>query len=152
MPTEYMFVSFMRRKAPASLLLPYTIVPYPARRPPCRPQFNGQHPLRERAAKLDQGILVVRFEVMFDIWCGQCGELISTGRRFNADKQAVGSYHSTKIWQFTFRHHCGCKVVIQSDPKNTQYLVVEGGRRKVESFDAKEAGTWELPDEVRPQA
>lgn len=111
------------------------------------PQFTGQHPLRERAKKIDQGILVIRFEVMFDIWCEKCGELIATGRRFNAEKQSIGEYHSTKIWQFKFRHHCGCSIVIQSDPKNTQYIVVEGARKKVETYDAAAAGTWEVPDE-----
>ena len=32
-------------------------------------QATGQHPLRERARKLDQGILVIRFEMPFNVWC-----------------------------------------------------------------------------------
>ena len=29
--------------------------------------FRGQHPLRDRARKLDQGILIIRFELPFNI-------------------------------------------------------------------------------------
>ncbi|KAJ3105271.1 hypothetical protein HDU97_008294 [Phlyctochytrium planicorne] len=35
-------------------------------------KFVGQHPLRDRARKLDQGILIVRFELPYSIWCGGC--------------------------------------------------------------------------------
>lgn len=44
------------------------------------------------------------------------------------------------------RHHCGCKITIQTDPKNAEYLVTEGARRKVEQYDADDAQTIELPD------
>jgi hypothetical protein len=69
--------------------------------------------------------------VPFNIWCSQCGEHIAKGVRFNAEKQAVGAYHSTKIWSFTMRHHCGCKITIQTDPKNAEYVVTAGAQRKV---------------------
>jgi hypothetical protein len=72
-----------------------------------------------------------RFEVPFNIWCSTCGEHIAKGVRFNAEKQQVGSYHSTKIWSFTMRHHCGCKITIQTDPKNAEYEVTAGAQRKV---------------------
>jgi coiled-coil domain-containing protein 130 len=58
----------------------------------------------------------------------------------------VGSYHSTKVWAFTMRHHCGCKITIQTDPKNAEYLVTDGARRKIESYDADDAQTIEIPD------
>lgn len=51
--------------------------------------------------------------------------------RFNAEKRCIGMYHSTKIWQFGMRHHCGSILTIQTDPKNTEYIVVEGGKKKV---------------------
>lgn len=38
-------------------------------------QLRTQHPLRERAKKLDQGILVIRFEMPFNVFCA-CGKLI----------------------------------------------------------------------------
>lgn len=51
------------------------------------PQFNGQHPLRERAKKLGEGILIIRFEMPFNVWCGKCNHLIGKGVRFNAEKK-----------------------------------------------------------------
>jgi hypothetical protein len=173
-------------------------------------QYHGQHALRDRARKIDQGILIIRFEVPFHIWCSKCGEKIAkgelssakrtmlpgmrlaacvgcpcphvnlmdmqgtslavkdrrpgwlqmstlqphtvwcsgdlsshvlsspcmhhchaTGERFNAEKKGIGFYHSTRIWQFSMRHHCGCIITIQTDPKKAEYLVVEGARKKV---------------------
>ena len=97
-------------------------------------QYNGQHPLRERAKKLDQGILVIRFEMPFNVWCNGCGHLIGKGVRFNAEKKAIGSYYSTKIWSFSMTSPC-CQehIEVQTDPKNHEYLVVAGARRKVSS-------------------
>lgn len=51
----------------------------------------------------------------------------------------VGSYFSTKIWAFTMRHHCGCKITITTDPKNAEYIVTEGARRKIETYDPDDA-------------
>lgn len=95
-------------------------------------QYNGQHPLRERAKKLDQGILVIRFEMPFNVWCNGCGHLIGKGVRFNAEKKAVGAYYSTKIWSFSMTAPC-CQehIEVQTDPKNHEYIVVAGARRKV---------------------
>ena len=95
-------------------------------------QFQGQHPLRERAKKLDQGILVIRFEMPFNVWCAGCGHLIGKGVRFNAEKKAVGGYFSTEIWSFSMTSPC-CQehIEIQTDPKNHEYIVVSGARRKV---------------------
>lgn len=129
---------------------------------------QGQHPLRERAKKIDQGILVIRytidvtcvahphkqvawlnntrscsalcvtwqagcrFEMPFNVWCDGCGHLIGKGVRFNAEKQEIGKYHSTKIWSFTMTAPC-CqqRIEVQTDPKNAQYNVVSGGKQKV---------------------
>ena len=95
-------------------------------------QKNTQHPLRERAKKLDQGILVIRFEMPFNVWCTGCGHLIGKGVRFNAEKQAIGTYHSTKILSFSMTAPC-CqqRIVVHTDPKAAEYRVVSGGRRKV---------------------
>ena len=54
------------------------------------------------------------FEMPFNIWCGKCGEMVAKGERFNAENKAMGMYHSTKILQFSMRHHCGCTVVGQT--------------------------------------
>ncbi|KAG1664458.1 hypothetical protein FOA52_006304 [Chlamydomonas sp. UWO 241] len=107
-------------------------------------KYNGQHALRERAAKIDQGILVIRFEVPFNLYCTKCGEMVAKGERFNAEKKAIGNYHSTKIWEFSMAHHCGSSIVIVTDPKNSQYSVVEGARQKVEEYTAADSEVIEL--------
>lgn len=114
-------------------------------------KFHGQHALRERARKIDQGILIIRFEMPFNIWCEGCESMIAKGVRFNAEKKQVGNYYSTKIWSFTMKSAC-CKheIVIQTDPKNCEYVIMKGARRKIEEFDSEDAETLALPaDEER---
>uniref|UniRef100_A0A7C9DJ50 Coiled-coil domain-containing protein 130 n=1 Tax=Opuntia streptacantha TaxID=393608 RepID=A0A7C9DJ50_OPUST len=114
-------------------------------------KFHGQHALRERARKIDQGILIIRFEMPFNIWCEGCESMIAKGVRFNAEKKQVGNYYSTKIWSFTMKSAC-CKheIVIQTDPKNCEYVIIKGARRKIEEFDSEDAETLALPaDEER---
>lgn len=114
-------------------------------------KFHGQHALRERAKKIDQGILVIRFEMPYHIWCGGCNSMIAKGVRFNAEKKQVGNYYSTKIWNFTMKAAC-CQheIVIQTDPKNCEYLVISGAQKKVEEYDNEDAETMALPvDEVK---
>ena len=43
-------------------------------------KYHGVHPLRERAAKLHLGIMVIRFEMPFNIWCGGCNNHIGMGK------------------------------------------------------------------------
>ncbi|XP_047314179.1 probable splicing factor YJU2B [Impatiens glandulifera] len=109
-------------------------------------KFNGQHALRERARKLDQGILIIRFEMPYHIWCGGCNSMIAKGVRFNAEKKQVGNYYSTKIWNFSMKAPC-CKneIVIQTDPKNCAYLIISGAQQKTEVYDVEDAETFELP-------
>lgn len=109
-------------------------------------KFHGQHALRERARKIDQGILIIRFEMPYNIWCGGCEAMIAKGVRFNAEKKQVGNYYSTKIWSFSMKSPC-CKhdIVIQTDPKNCEYVIISGARRKIEEYDPEDAETLELP-------
>lgn len=109
-------------------------------------KFHGQHALRERARKIDQGILIIRFEMPFNIWCGGCESMIAKGVRFNAEKKQVGNYYSTKIWSFTMKSACcSHEIVIQTDPKNCEYLIISGARKKIEEYDAEDAETLMLP-------
>ena len=50
-------------------------------------KYQNSHPLGKRAKKIDQGILVIRFEVPFHIRCDKCKEMIGKGVRFNAEKK-----------------------------------------------------------------
>ncbi|KAJ1983918.1 Protein saf4 [Dimargaris verticillata] len=108
-------------------------------------QLSGQHPLRDRARKLAEGILVVRFELPFPIWCQGCNRHIARGVRFNAEKQTVGQYHSTPILSFRMKCHlCDNRFVIQTDPQNAEYVVTKGARCKIETWDPKDAQVIEL--------
>jgi coiled-coil domain-containing protein 130 len=99
-------------------------------------KFMGSHPLRDRARKLGQGIMIIRFEMPFNIWCGGCGEHIGRGVRYNAEKKHIGNYFSTKIWNFRMRCHlCSNWIEINTDPEHCDYVVVSGGRRKIETFE-----------------
>lgn len=91
------------------------------------------HALGSRARKLSRGILAVRFEMPFAVWCSSCPKptIIPQGVRFNAEKKKVGMYHSTPIWAFRVKHSiCGGALEIRTDPKATRYVVFEGGRER----------------------
>ncbi|KAK4187183.1 hypothetical protein QBC35DRAFT_499239 [Podospora australis] len=93
-----------------------------------------KHPLGSRASKLSShGILTVRFEIPFPIWCAHCPKptIIPQGVRFNAGKKRTGSYYTTPIFSFFLKHpSCGGEIEIRTDPKNTDYVVVSGARRR----------------------
>lgn len=78
----------------------------------------------------------VRFEMPFAIWCTTCpsgstSALIGQGVRFNATKMRVGNYFSTPIWAFRMRHPaCGCTLELRTDPKNSDFTVTEGARKR----------------------
>jgi len=111
-------------------------------------KFQGQHPLRERAKKIGEGILIIRFEMPYNIWCGGCNSMIAKGVRFNAEKKQVGNYYSTKIWSFAMKAPC-CKheIVIQTDPQNCEYVITSGAQKKVEEYEAEDAETMEFAPE-----
>ncbi|KAL4985208.1 hypothetical protein BDW68DRAFT_148051 [Aspergillus falconensis] len=97
-------------------------------------KLHNKHPLGSRARHLQsKGALIVRFEMPFAVWCTTCSpeNIIGQGVRFNAEKKKVGNYYSTPIYSFRMKHTlCGGWIEIQTDPKNTAYVVTEGGRRR----------------------
>lgn len=122
--------------------------------------LNNKHALGARANKSSQGILTVRFEMPYPIWCTTCPKptIIGQGVRFNAEKKKVGNYYSTPIFSFRMKHNaCGGWIEIRTDPKNTAYVVVEGARKrdtgegKVEEGDIKIL-TEEEREELRTNA
>lgn len=57
----------------------------------------------------------------------------------------MGTYHSSKIWSFHMLTGCCANALeIHTDPKACEYIVVKGGRRKVEEYTAEDAETQEL--------
>lgn len=111
-------------------------------------KFRGSHPLGVRAKRIKEGILVIRFEMPYKVFCTSCHEVIAKGVRFNAEKKCVGMYFSTKILEFTMRC-CFCSAIfrIQTDPKNCEYTIVEGLHKKVEEFSSEDAQTLEFRSE-----
>jgi coiled-coil domain-containing protein 130 len=96
-------------------------------------QIHGKHALGSRAKNISQGILTVRFEMPYPIWCTTCPKptIIGQGVRFNAQKKKVGNYYSTPIYSFRMKHTpCGGWIEIRTDPKNTAYVVTEGARQR----------------------
>ncbi|KAK2805648.1 hypothetical protein FQN51_009151 [Onygenales sp. PD_10] len=116
--------------------------------------LHSKHPLGSRARHLHTtGELTVRFEMPFAIWCATCAPtsdtaLIGQGVRFNALKKRVGSYYSTPVYSFRMRHPaCGGWIEIRTEPRRTEYVVVEGGRRR--EGGGVERGGYEEDGEVR---
>lgn len=103
-------------------------------------KFYGTHPLRDRARKLDRGILIIRFEMPFNIWCDGCNNHIGMGVRYNAEKTKVGMYYSTPIYKFSMKCvYCPSIIQIQTDPKNCDYTVMSGARRQNNRWKAEDA-------------
>ncbi|KAJ7158920.1 DUF572-domain-containing protein [Mycena filopes] len=109
--------------------------------------YRGKHALGDRARKLDQGILITRFELPFNIWCGTCNNHIGMGVRYNAEKKKIGAYYSTPIFSFRCKCHlCDGWFEIHTDPKNTRYVVVSGARQKDEDWNPEENGGYAVHD------
>ncbi|XP_043599752.1 coiled-coil domain-containing protein 130 homolog [Bombus pyrosoma] len=102
-------------------------------------KFLGTHALRERARKLHMGILIVRFEMPYNIWCDGCGNHIGMGVRYNAEKKKIGMYYSTPLYQFRMKCHlCDNHFEIKTDPANLDYVIVSGAKRQENRWDPKE--------------
>nr|KAF6480803.1 hypothetical protein HJG59_010620 [Molossus molossus] len=99
-------------------------------------RYHKSHPLRERARKLSQGILIIRFEMPYNIWCDGCKNHIGMGVRYNAEKKKVGNYYTTPIYRFRMKCHlCINYIEMQTDPANCDYVIVSGAQRKEERWD-----------------
>ncbi|KAB8293875.1 hypothetical protein EYC80_009354 [Monilinia laxa] len=116
-------------------------------------QLHRKHALGARANKISQGILTVRFEMPYPIWCTHCPKpaIIGQGVRFNAEKKKVGYYLSTPIYSFRMKHiTCGGWIEIRTDPKNTAYVITEGARKRDTGEDkVMEGDTKILTEEER---
>ncbi|XP_011876578.1 PREDICTED: coiled-coil domain-containing protein 130 homolog [Vollenhovia emeryi] len=102
-------------------------------------KFLGTHALRERARKIHMGILIIRFEMPYNIWCDGCGNHIGMGVRYNAEKKKIGMYYSTPLYQFRMKCHlCDNHFEIKTDPANLDYVIVSGARRQENRWDPKQ--------------
>ncbi|XP_055691106.1 coiled-coil domain-containing protein 130 homolog [Lutzomyia longipalpis] len=114
-------------------------------------KFLGTHALRERARKLDQGILIIRFEMPYNIWCDGCQNHIGMGVRYNAEKKKVGMYYTTPVYQFRMKCHlCENHFEIKTDPGNLDYVILSGARRQENRWDPTQNGQV-VPDDKEMQ-
>ena len=61
------------------------------------------------------------------------------GVRYNAEKKKVGAYLSTPIHEFRMKCHlCDQYFEIRTDPKNMDYVIMSGARRKEQRWSAEE--------------
>ncbi|XP_067633893.1 coiled-coil domain-containing protein 130 homolog [Eurosta solidaginis] len=99
-------------------------------------KFRGTHALRERARKIHLGIIIIRFEMPYNIWCDGCKNHIGMGVRYNAEKTKTGMYYSTPIYKFRMKCHlCDNHFEIQTDPGNLDYVILSGARRQENRWD-----------------
>lgn len=102
-------------------------------------KYRNSHPLRERARKLDQGILVIRFELPYNIWCDGCNNHVGMGVRYNAEKSKVGMYYTTPVYKFRMKCHlCDNHFEMQTDPANLDYIILNGARRQERRWDPED--------------
>ncbi|KAJ8716426.1 hypothetical protein PYW07_003053 [Mythimna separata] len=114
-------------------------------------KFMGTHALRERARKLHMGILIIRFEMPYNIWCDGCNNHIGMGVRYNAEKTKIGMYYTTPVYQFRMKCHlCDNHFEIKTDPGNLDYVIVSGARRQENRWDPTENGQI-VPDTKETQ-
>ncbi|KAG5874924.1 hypothetical protein JTB14_019592 [Gonioctena quinquepunctata] len=99
-------------------------------------KFLGTHALRERARKIDKGIIIIRFEMPYNIWCDGCKNHVGMGVRYNAEKTKVGMYYTTPVYEFKMKCHlCDNHYVIRADPANLDYVIQSGARRQENRWD-----------------
>ena len=68
----------------------------------------------------------------FNVRCRGCDATIARGVRFNAEKKTIGKYHSIPIHSFKMLTSCCAHALeIHTDPKASEYVVVEGADRMV---------------------
>lgn len=56
-------------------------------------KFLGTHALRERARKIHLGIIIIRFEMPYNIWCDGCKNHIGMGKLLNTLNTYVCHYN-----------------------------------------------------------
>eukprot|EP00041_Stephanoeca_diplocostata_P039510 m.1633511 g.1633511 ORF g.1633511 m.1633511 type:complete len:386 (+) comp25409_c0_seq7:383-1540(+) len=107
---------------------------------------NGSATVNGRAGAA-KGITIIRFETPWNMWCTTCNKMVGRGVRYNAEKNKVGKYYTTTLWSFTMRcHMCDGTIIIETDPKNDDYKIVQGAKKKQETWSEKSTETMQLMD------
>ncbi|RHY81117.1 hypothetical protein DYB26_015654 [Aphanomyces astaci] len=83
-------------------------------------KFQKSHPLGKRAKDIKDGILVVRFEMPFDVWCTHCNTHIGTAC---TSSTTVLTYNGIMI--------------VQTDPEARGYKLLDGIKKKTQMDDVE---------------
>ena len=63
----------------------------------------------------------------FHVKCLKCNKMIAKGVRFNSNRKKSGRYLGTIIYKFSMScPYCKNEIIIKTDPKNCDYLLVKG--------------------------
>ena len=78
----------------------------------------------------------------FHVRCTECKKMIAKGVRFNSIKKKCGRYLGTIIFQFDMKcPHCKNEIVIKTEPKSCEYLLVKGVIKYILDYDEEKIGT-----------
>jgi coiled-coil domain-containing protein 130 len=102
-------------------------------------KLHGTHRLGVRAKRIHEGILTIRFEMPYKVWCENCNSIIAKGVRFNAEKKPIGKFHSSTIWEFSMKcYWCPQIFVVKTDPELAEYICASGCRKKIETYEPEQ--------------
>ena len=133
------FLSDSQTKMPKPQFTLYTPVDFDGNKHRSVDSYHGRDELQWQGARRHEGIIIVRFELMFKVVCSGCDQYISMGNRYDADKKIIGKYHSTPVYKFTMNCHvCLTKWEIRTDPETLDYVCMSGCRRKEENWDTRD--------------
>lgn len=91
------------------------------------------------------GARKIRFEMPFHVRCSACEHMIAKGVRFNAVKKKVGRYLGTQIFSFTMPcPSCKNTILIKTDPKSCEYLLVSGCVKYADDYDESKIDTHKM--------
>lgn len=77
----------------------------------------------------------IKFETPFTIICKKCDKYIYKGVRFKSQRKRVGYYLNTPFYSFTlFCPDCSNQIIIETNPKDCSYDIIEGARKKNEEY------------------
>eukprot|EP01084_Bolivina_argentea_P181733 313823_1 len=94
----------------------------------------------------------IRFEMPWNIWCTTCDSHIGRGVRYNAKKNHIGHYFSSKIWEFVMKCHiCKGIIKIESDPQNCDYKVTSGGKRRCMTYSTDDLQLIDIKNDLHKE-
>jgi len=115
------------------------------------PDFNHEKLMKNKRPKDKQDN--VRMMLPMSLRCNTCGNYLYIGTKFNMRKETCMNedYLGIKIFRFYMKcTRCYAEITIKTDPKNSDYIVEQGGTRNYEPWRDAQAAEATLK-EIREQ-